>query len=105
MPDSTKIFISVVLLLLVLTANAQFKNVLISDVNNPNETSIMMDPLHPNYLVAGANLNNYYASSDSGKTWFRHLLTSNFYGVWGDPAMTVDAFGNFYFFHLSNPPS
>ena len=41
--------------------------------------------------------------TDSGETWIGNILTSS-YGVWGDPVIDVDTFGNFYFFHLSNIP-
>lgn len=77
---------------------------MISNVNSPNETAIIMNPLNTDILVAGANLNNYYYSSDGGLTWDYDFLTSS-YGVWGDPVVDVDQDGNFYFFHLSNPPS
>ena len=82
---------------------AQHPNVLISDQSNPNEPSICIDPKHPNRLVAGANLHHYFTSSDTGKTWNAAVLSSP-YGVWGDPAISVDTTGNFYFLHLSNPP-
>ena len=80
------------------------QNVLISTENFPNEPSIAMDPKNPANLVAGANLNNYYISRDSGQTWTTANLTSSL-GVWGDPVISVDTAGDFYFFHLSNPPS
>lgn len=78
------------------------QNILISNKFNPNEPSIMLDPKNPATIVAGANLNNYYLSSDTGRTWTEHSLSSS-YGVWGDPAITVDTNGAFYFMHLSNP--
>ncbi len=77
---------------------------MISNQNNPNEPSIMIDPKNPNVLIAGANLNNYYVSIDSGYTWTQKTLSSSL-GVWGDPTISVDTASNFYFFHLSNPPS
>lgn len=80
----------------------QGQNVLISTEHSPNEPSIMMDPNHPNYLVGGSNLRNFYFSSDTGRTWTAGLLNSS-NGVYGDPAITVDTAGHFYFFHLSNP--
>ncbi len=79
------------------------QNRLISIANNPNEPSIVIDPKNPNRLIAAANLDNYYISQDTGYTWTEHNLNSS-YGVWGDPALFVDTSGNFYFFHLSNPP-
>ncbi len=80
------------------------QNVLISTANLPNEPSIMMDPKHPQYLIAASNIDNYYLSSDTGRTWTAHTLSSS-YGVWGDPVIAVDTAGAFYFFHLSNPAS
>lgn len=84
--------------------NTFSQNIMISNVASPNEPSIMMDPLNTDILVAGSNLNSYYYSSDGGLTWESNFLTSS-YGVWGDPVIDVDQEGNFYFFHLSNPPS
>ena len=63
----------------------------------------MFDPNNISNMVAGANLNNVYTSNDAGFTWTEQTLTSP-YGVWGDPVFDVDTAGNFYFFHLSNPP-
>jgi hypothetical protein len=76
------------------------QNVLISTEANPNETSIIFDYKNPARMVAGANNFNAYHSADSGKTWTRQRLTSQ-YGVWGDPVVDVDDSGNFFFFHLA----
>lgn len=84
--------------------HGQYTNVLIGDLNDPNEPSILMDPLHTNRLIAGANLNNMYYSTDAGQTWNGYTQFSS-YGVWGDPSFAVDTDGNFYHFHLSNPIS
>lgn len=80
------------------------QNVLISNQNNPNEPSIIINPKHPNILIAGANLNNFYVSIDTGHTWVESTLNSS-HGVWGDPMMAIDTANDFYFFHLSNPSS
>ena len=95
-----------VLLLFTLMASVMVlrgQNVLISSFNAPEEPSIMMDPKHVNVLLAGANINNYFVSLDTGHTWVLNTLGSS-YGVWGDPAIFVDTLSNFYFIHLSNPP-
>lgn len=92
------------LFILGLTFNSLSQNVMISNSNSPNEPSIKMNPLNTDLLVAGANLNSYYYSSDSGASWQRGTLSSSF-GVWGDPIIDVDANGDFYYFHLSNPAS
>lgn len=80
---------------------AQFKNILIDSIGDPNEVSIAIDLANPNYLIAGANLNKVYTSNDTGKTWLKSGLTSK-YTVYGDPCVISDFKGNFYFFHLSD---
>ncbi len=97
---NTRLFLIILLGLSNVTLIAQ--NVMIGDLYNPNEPSIMIDPKNPNVLIAGANLNNYYVSVDSGYTWTQKTLSSS-HGVWGDPTISVDTASNFYFFHLSNP--
>jgi len=84
--------------------NAQHRNVLIGAENDPEEVSICINPKNPALMVAGANIENYYFSSDSGKTW-RGAKLESAYGVWGDPCIIVDTNNAFYFFHLSNPLS
>ena len=88
-----------------LVSFSQFTNVMISDVNTPNEPSIVIDPNNTNTLFAASNTNNYYVSNDGGFTWSENILTSATYGVWGDPALLIDNASNMYYFHLSNPPS
>jgi hypothetical protein len=97
-----KIFLFGFLLFLGGSVNAQ--NVLISDKNQPNEATVVLDPHNLNLLYAATNINNYYISKDTGRTWVENTLSSS-HGVWGDPVMEVDTLGNLYFFHLSNPPS
>lgn len=97
------IYILVLILSMSSVQSAFAQNVLITNVGQSNEPSIMMDYNNPNILVAGANLNYVYNSSDGGLTWKLKTLNST-YGVWGDPAINVDTEGNFYFFHLSNTP-
>ncbi len=82
---------------------SQSQNVMISNQNNPTEPSIKINPNNTNNMVAGTVLNHYYYSNDAGQTWQSGILNSS-YGVWGDPVIDVDNDGNFYYFHLSNPP-
>jgi len=82
----------------------QYENILIGTSQSPNEPSIIMNPKNPDQLVAGSNLRSYYYSIDGGYNWTRGNLESEQYGVWGDPCIIVDTAGDFYFFHLSNPP-
>jgi hypothetical protein len=85
-------------------AMAQYPNILIDDSGDPEEPSIFINPKNTQNLVAGANINFGYRSFDGGSTWQKQSLSST-YGVWGDPCILADTAGNFYFFHLSNPPN
>lgn len=96
---STVLFLSIVNQLF-----SQHANILVSNSNAPNEPSIIINPQNPMQMIAGANLDNVYYSNDGGFTWSEDQLSSSL-GVWGDPTITVDTAGNFYFLHLSNPAS
>lgn len=100
-----QIFTFISLLFFSFTAMAQYQNVMISDVLDPEEPSITMNTKNPNLLMAGANIHSYYFSQDGGVSWTRGDLISNQNGVWGDPCLITDTAGSFYFFHLSYPPS
>ncbi len=95
---------SSLLLICSIIAVAQPQNILINDNFSPNEPTIVIDPKNPAVLLAGANIDNYYRSTDTGRTW-THLPIYSSHGVWGDPMIAVDTNSNFYFFHLSNPIS
>lgn len=68
----------------------------------PCEPSIFINPLNVNNIVAGSVLDNVHYSFDSGLTWETKKLNSDL-GVFGDPCITADNLGNFYFLHLSDP--
>lgn len=85
--------------------NAQHPNVMISNINNTNEPSIYMNPKNTDQLIAGSNLNNLFYSDNGGLTWTVSTLFSATNGVWGDPVTIVDTLGNYFYFHLSNPPA
>ena len=80
------------------------RNILVSLPGNlrPEEVSICINPVNPDNLAAGSNLNFYYYSTDGGWTWTEGRMTSTL-GVWGDPSLVFDARGNLYFGHLSLP--
>ncbi|MFO7614261.1 MAG: T9SS type A sorting domain-containing protein [Bacteroidales bacterium] len=96
--------ISLLLTSFVSVAYAQHQNILIGTSNNPNEPSIAINLRNTDQMYVGANINNYYYSTDAGYTWTHGILFSAQYGVWGDPVLICDTTGAFYFFHLSNPP-
>lgn len=98
------IFLNLLLCSITLPVLAQYVNVHVDDSGDPNEPSIFINPKNTQNLVAGANISFCYRSFDGGLTWDKQSLTSS-YGVWGDPCILADTAGNFYFFHLSNPPS
>lgn len=82
-------------------ADAQHKIVKVNTLSNsPNEVSIAIDPTNPAHMVAGANIQIVYYSTDSGKTWAEKELRSSM-GVYGDPVLHADNKGNFYFGHLA----
>lgn len=83
-------------------ALSQYQNILVTSTGSPNEPAICMDPKNPNIIVAGSNLNFYYYSTNGGYNWTKATLTSS-YSVWGDPSITVDTNGHFYYGHLTNP--
>ncbi|MBW6490339.1 MAG: T9SS type A sorting domain-containing protein [Lentimicrobium sp.] len=85
-------------------ASSQHLNVMLGNLRDPNEPSIIINPRNTDQMLAGANIDNYYYSSDGGYTWQSQRLYSPQLGVWGDPCIIVDTTGSFYFFHLSNPP-
>src|SRR6187401_1348950 len=83
---------------------SQFKNIQINTIKiDPEEVSIAINPKHPNNIVAGANINNYYYSFDGGETWVNKEITSKINGIWGDPVLIFDVNGSAYYFHLSRP--
>ncbi len=72
-------------------------------MNAPEEVSIAINPVHPNCVAASSNINNYYYSINGGSTWKEKKVSSK-HGVWGDPMVHFDAFGNLYFAHLGKNP-
>lgn len=95
-------------LLLILTSSiysqSSYTNITISATGGPNEPSICVNPKNTNQVVAGANTDKVYRSSDGGMTWVSSTLTGT-YTVWGDPCIITDTLGNFYYFHLVNGAS
>ena len=93
-----------VLLILPSISLSQYKNIKVNSISNsPEEVSIAINPRHPNNLVAGANINNYYYSFDGGNTWINKEISDSKNGVWGDPVLIFDNNGAAYYFHLSRP--
>lgn len=79
--------------------HAQFTNVMIDNSFSPEEPSIAINPLNPEQIVAGSNTQNSYYSGDGGATWITGFINSSFTEA-GDPCLTADSSGNFFYFHL-----
>lgn len=101
-----KTTIAVILLLITSSIYSQssYTNIQISGTGGPNEPSICVNPKNTNQIVAGANTDKVYRSSDGGLTWTSSILSGT-YTVWGDPCIITDTLGNFYYFHLVNGAS
>ncbi len=88
------------------THDQEIKNVMIHQNNGygtgPCEPSIFINPKNPDNVVAGAVLNSYHYSFDGGKSWETGKLKSS-HGVYGDPVISADQEGNFYYLHLGDP--
>lgn len=83
---------------------SQYPNIKLGDQNYPNEPAICFYDKNPSQMVAGANMESFYYSTDAGLSWTGGILTSSF-GVWGDPCIVVDTSGVFYYFHLNKNTS
>src|ERR1051325_9639521 len=82
-------------------SQSSYTNIQIGSSGAPEEPSIMINPKNTNQVIAGANIDHFYYSTNAGMTWTGGTLVDQ-YQVWGDPALTVDTSGNFYYFHLTN---
>lgn len=84
-----------------------FKNIKIFEQKSgnglgPSEPSIFINPKNTKNLVAGSIIDFIHTSIDGGLTWKTSHLESTM-GIWGDPCITADMKGNFYYAHLSDP--
>lgn len=103
-----KSFCFFLLVLVAYSGQAQkFENVLLplpkkaSYFYSQVEPSIYINQNNTNEIIAGSVMNDYYYSTDGGKTWTAKSIKSK-WGVNGDPCMLIDNAGRYYYFHLSN---
>ena len=52
------------------------------------EPSISVDPTNPMNIYAASILDNFYPSTDGGRSWTLEKISSSF-GVWGDPGVSL----------------
>jgi len=97
------LFISILVVLFAASHFSQYQNFLVDGTGSPEEVTISINPMNPDVLAAGANIDNFYRSTNCGQTWIESHLVSNLLGVWGDPVVLFDSLGNLYYAHLSNP--
>ena len=97
------LFISILVVLFAASHFSQYQNFLVDGTGSPEEVTISINPMNPDVLAAGANIDNFYRSTNGGQTWIETHLVSNLLGVWGDPVVLFDSVGNLYYAHLSNP--
>ncbi|GBD87938.1 BNR/Asp-box repeat protein [bacterium BMS3Abin03] len=104
----SRIILHFVLFFLISNFNlfGQYQNVRVDGPQSyqPEEVTIAINPVNPNILAGGANIDNFYYSSDGGFNWGESFMSSTL-GVWGDPCVLFDSLGNLYYGHLSNPAS
>ncbi len=82
------------------SALAQQKLIRVNQSNNrPEEVSIAINPVNSSHIAAASNVNNYYFSTDGGKTWLEKPMKSD-HGIWGDPMVHYDSEGRLYYAHL-----
>ena len=55
--------------LLISIAFGQYTNIQIDNAGSPEEPSIAINPKNPNQVIAGANIDFYYYSTNGGSTW------------------------------------
>jgi len=88
------------------TTLVKTKVVTIFENKNPysalSEPSICINKTDTTNLIAGSIYDNVHTSKNGGKTWETTHLQSK-YGVFGDPCLASDNFGNIYYLHLANP--
>ena len=101
--------LSIILFWWISTSNviSQYQNIRVDGPQSyqPEEVTIAINPVNPNIIAAGANIDHFYVSTDAGNIWSESHLVSNTLGVWGDPVVLFDSLGNLYYSHLSNPVS
>ncbi|MCW8822619.1 MAG: hypothetical protein OQK63_00945, partial [Ignavibacteriaceae bacterium] len=75
------------LVLFVPFSYAQYPNYLVDGTGSPEEVTIAVSPLNTNILGGGANIDNFYRSTNGGTVWSESHMVSNLLGVWGDPVV------------------
>ena len=95
-----KKIITLVFLILVLKSDiifGQYQNIMISNLNSPDETSIAINPVNPNQMVVGTNSTyqginrcSYFYTTNGGLNWSGGILYPAFGILYCDPGIASD---------------
>lgn len=80
-------------------ASAQLTEIVVDNVNNPNEPSVCFSHTNDSLLYAAANIRNFYTINHKNKSVHQQIATSKL-GVYGDPVVHYTN-QQLYFAHLS----
>jgi hypothetical protein len=92
-----KIFVIFLALLPAALFSQAITNVLVASYSGDGECTIVINPASPNNILAAANPDVMYRSSDGGLTWTPfNLSTFSSVGLIGDITLAADLNGNYY---------
>ena len=80
MKKFTHLFVTLTLLYSI-NIFSQYPNILVDNSGSPNEVTIAINPLNPDILAAGANINCFYRSTNGGLNWTESQMVSSSLGV------------------------
>jgi hypothetical protein len=70
-----------------------------SSASDPEEVTIAINPVNPQIVAAGSNINYFYRSTNGGTSWTQSTMPA---GTWGDPCIIFDGTGNLLYATLTN---
>ena len=97
---SLRLVCGIIFLLSNSSVGQQLGNPICLDEVVTNEPSLSIDSNNPAYQIIGSNVDLYFISSDTGRTWKQKKLNSTM-GVYGDPVVKIAESGRYYYAHLS----
>lgn len=87
-----------------INAQVNITNVLVDNTGSDGECTIIINRLSPNNILAAANPDRIYRSSDGGLTWIESGLNAfTSQPVYGDVTLATDSAGRYYYQSLGTP--